>query len=88
MADKETLYEMDVTLRAEAPSVLEISEEDLESAGQDAWNEIVDMLEGMSPEQVEEAVDQVHETHRFLLCHECRGVIHKILRRHRIPFEP
>lgn len=79
---------MEVTLRAEAPEVLEIKPEDLEKVGQDAWEELMRQMEKMNPEQVEEAMDQVHETHTFALCAECRRTIHKLLRRHRIPFEP
>jgi predicted RNA-binding Zn-ribbon protein involved in translation (DUF1610 family) len=47
------------------------------------WEALVRRMENMSPDQVREATDQVHETYSCLLCPECRAELHGRLKRRR-----
>jgi len=87
IAEVEILYEMTITVQAEAPSTLEITDEELQKNAREEWLALLRRMEKMSDRDVDEAIDQVHESHEFVLCPTCREGVHRVLRAHRIPFE-
>lgn len=79
----ETLFEMTITLRAEPGPELELEAPSDEIDLLEDLQKLVEAMEKMSQEQVDEATDQVHETASFTLCTDCRGEVHRRMRRHR-----
>ena len=76
----EQLYVMTITIEADpGPVELEAPEEDEDLLAE--MQGIVERMEKMSPEEVEEATDQVHESQRFVLCPECREEMHRRFKR-------
>ena len=80
--DSETLYEMIVSLRAEPSPTISLEEAEQPDLLEE-MRRLVDAMEQMTPEQVEEATDQVFEEHHFLLCPQCRHETHAWLKQRR-----
>lgn len=77
----ETRYAMTITLQADPGPEIELPEpaEDVDLL--EEIQRLVESMEEMSPDQVQEATEQVHESYRFSLCPECRGEMHRRMRR-------
>jgi hypothetical protein len=79
----EVLYEMTITIQAEAGAPVELEDAEDGADFLDEIQKLVEKMENMNEGEVEDATDQVHESYEFALCPECRQVMHKRLRRRR-----
>jgi len=80
--ENEILFRMTISIQAEAkPIVIE----DLDGAEiEKEFQELLETMESMTPEEAEDAIDEVHVSQHFQLCPECRHVVHDRMKRRRI----
>jgi hypothetical protein len=77
----EIRYIMQVTLMAEPGPAIELPDPADIGDVRAELEKLVESMEGMSDEQIEEAVDQVHESYQYTLCAECRLDVHRRMKR-------
>ena len=77
----EVRYVMQVTLMAEPGPVVELPDPQNMEQVREELEKLVEAMQGMSDEQIEEAVDQVHESYEYILCPECRAEVHQRMKR-------
>lgn len=78
--ERETLYQMKVTLQAEVRTDLTTDAEKSSDQLRDEFEALLRRMESMSADQVEAATDQVHEEYLYVLCPECRQGVHNKLK--------
>lgn len=78
-----TLYQLTITLVAEpGPEFdLEMPADGLDSRAE--LESLIEKMAAMDSAAVDEANEQVHDEYKILLCAECRGPVHRQLKRWR-----
>ncbi len=76
VSSRETLFEIRIDIYAKG-GPLEIEPEDLK---RDCLDEMRRLIQAMEKMDTQELTDQVWESYRFDLCHECRLEFHKKLK--------
>ena len=73
------VYTMRVDLYA-GVRPLEFTDEDLVADISDEWNALIAKMSSMTPREVDEETDRVHERFQFTLCAACRQRFHEQLK--------
>ena len=77
-SEKTLMYDLMITLQAEAPDILDLDA--VEAGSGDPLAEIEQIVAGADDYDCEELADQVHEAYRFLVCPSCRARIHRMMK--------